>query len=381
MKRLLILFLILLPPVLLQAQSSASSKKAKLEKEIAVLESQLRENSKKNNTALSSLTLVRKKVSNRKKLLSESEKELNELDGRIKVKEKDLQRLQARMDTLSAYYTRLVHNAYRNRDSRVWYMYILSSENIGQGVRRYNYLKSLSSQMSVQGRRLKEMQEEIRQQKAELESLRTIAARMRDSRKADLDKLKKEEKAGEKLVSQLKRDKNKYQQQLASKRKQVEALNRQLSKMISSGSSKKRTDKEIKLSKEFADNCGKLPWPVEGPVVESFGQHYHPVYKAVKLPFNNGVNIAVNGGTAVKAVFDGEVRQVIVMPGYNKCVLVQHGDYFTFYCKLGSVSVKAKDMVKTGQTIGTVDSTSGENQFHFQLWEGRTPKDPEIWLR
>ena len=80
-------------------------------------------------------------------------------------------------------------------------------------------------------------------------------------------------------------------------------------------------------------------------------------------------------------MFDGEVKQVIVMPGYNQCVLVQHGEYFTFYCKLGSVRVKAGEKVKTGQVLGKVETIGGETELHFQLWEGRSPKDPELWLR
>ena len=99
------------------------------------------------------------------------------------------------------------------------------------------------------------------------------------------------------------------------------------------------------------------------------------------MPFNNGVNVSVAKGTKIQAVFNGEVKRVIVMPGYNKCVLVQHGSYFTFYCKLASVSVKAGDKVKTGQTIGVVDTIDGQTQFHFQLWEGQKPQDPEKWLR
>ena len=80
-------------------------------------------------------------------------------------------------------------------------------------------------------------------------------------------------------------------------------------------------------------------------MVGSFGKHYHPVYKNLELPPNNGIDIAVNKGEKVQAVFDGVVKQIIVMPGFNQCVLVQHGNYFSFYCKLDSVSVKAGDKV------------------------------------
>ena len=62
-------------------------------------------------------------------------------------------------------------------------------------------------------------------------------------------------------------------------------------------------------------------------------------------------------------------------------MLVQHGNYFTFYCKLASVSVKAGEKITTGQVLGRVDTISGETQVHFQLWKDRTPQNPENWLK
>ena len=40
--------------------------------------------------------------------------------------------LQVRLDTMTFYYNKLVKGAYKNRDARVWYMYILASENLAQ---------------------------------------------------------------------------------------------------------------------------------------------------------------------------------------------------------------------------------------------------------
>ena len=136
-----------------------------------------------------------------------------------------------------------------------------------------------------------------------------------------------------------------------------------------------------KLDTEFAKNKGKLPWPADGPVVDKFGEKYHPVYKSVKLPSNNGVDIALAHGTKVCAVFDGVVRQIVVMPGYNKCVLVQHGSHFTFYCKMGKVSVKAGDKVSMGESLGTVDTINGQTLLHFQVWQNNKPQNPEYWLK
>jgi Na+/H+ antiporter NhaC len=120
---------------------------------------------------------------------------------------------------------------------------------------------------------------------------------------------------------------------------------------------------------------------VEGAIVERFGKHRHPVYQNVELPQNNGVTLAVKRGTQARAVFNGTVSQIVVLPGYNQCVLVNHGAYYTLYSKLATVAVKPGEKVKTGQIVGTVDTIGGEDLFHFELWNGTTPQNPENWLR
>ena len=166
------------------------------------------------------------------------------------------------------------------------------------------------------------------------------------------------------------------------------ALNREIERIVAaamkknSGSGGKKSEPiDYKLAEEFANNKDKLPWPVDGPVVGRFGKHFHPVFKNLELPPNNGIDIAVAKNADIKSVFKGVVKQVLVMPGYNQCVLIQHGNYFTFYCKLATVAVKTGDKVKTGQAIGTVDTINGQTQLHFQVWQGNKPQNPETWLR
>ena len=371
------------------------SRKAQLEKEIAAINRQLKDNARSSSRALTDLSLVRRKIAARQELIAESDREIRALDDSMKVRQQEIDRLQARHDTLSLYYNRLVRGAYKNRDSRLWYMYILSSENIGQAVRRFGYLRGLSRNMSEQAKRIQETAAALELEKERLAGLKEEAQVLRGQRQADVDALRGEEGESAGLVARLEKDRRKYQNDLKKKNREVEALNREIAEIIRKATAKpksggKSTSKGGKttstavdetLSKNFAANKGRLPWPVEGTVIESYGQHYHPVYKNVKLPFNNGVTLAVARGAQAHAVFDGTVAQVVVIPGYNQCVLVQHGSYFTFYCKLKAVSVKAGEKVKTGQVLGTVDTLSGEDQFHFQLWQERTPQNPENWLR
>lgn len=376
-----------------QDVSKQNSRKSRLEKEIAVLDQQLKSNATKSAGALNALTLTREKIAARKELLAESEKEINELESQISAKSHQVDSLQARLDTMTFYYGRLVRSAYKNRDSRVWYMYILASENLAQGLRRYSFLKNLSSEMRTQANRINESKAVLEDSIAELEDMRQEAQELRDSRQADIEKLRAEEASSQQLINTLSKDKKKYQKELDAKKSEVQALNKEIARIIaeaskksSSSSSKKSNSKksnevDYTLGKEFASNKGKLPWPAQGAIVERFGVQYHPVYTQLKLPNSDGISIAVSEGTRACAVFDGVVSRVIVMQGYNKCVLVQHGDYFSFYCKLGQVSVKAGDKVKTGQALGTVEPLNGVCQLHFQIWSSKGPQDPIPWLR
>lgn len=390
------LYRILLPAILAAAAAVSMSaqdidrhmeSKARLEKEIEILDRQLADNADRSRDALSRLTLIRKKVSNRKALVAESDRQIRLYSDEIYSAQRKINRLQAREDTLTEYYARLVKSAYRNRDARIWYMYILASEDLGQAFRRFSYFRELSSEMKAQAREIRALRAEQEAEKARLQDLKSAAEKVRVRRQADLKSLQQEENQSSMVVTQLKRNRTRYQKELNAKKKQVDALNREIRRLVeeamksASGNKGETAAIDYHLAEEFSANKGKLPWPAEGPVIDHFGQHYHPVFTRLKLPFNNGMTIALAKGSSVKAVFDGVVKQIVVMPGYNQCVLVQHGNYFSFYCKLKTTSVKAGDKVKTGQTIGEVDTINGETQLHFQIWKDQTPQNPEQWLR
>ncbi|MBR4977998.1 MAG: peptidoglycan DD-metalloendopeptidase family protein [Bacteroidales bacterium] len=371
-----------------QNTSTQEEKKARLEREIAIIDKQLAENASKSNTMLADLSLIRKKVANRRALVEESDKEIRKLNDNIYLTQRQINKIQARIDTLTAHYARLVRSAYKNRDARVWYMYMLASDNIGQAFRRYGYFKNLSSQMKNEAQEIRAIQEELELERVRLAELKKEAEAVKAERVKELDELKKDEAKVDKVVKQLNKDKRKYQQQLASKKKEVDALNREIERIVaaamkaSSGKSgSNKTVVDTKLDEQFSKNKGKLPWPADGPVVDHFGKHYHPVYKNLQLPPNNGMDIALGKDTKIRAVFDGVVKQVMVMPGYNQCVLIQHGNYFTLYCKMKSIAVKEGDKVKTSDIIGTIDTINGQTQLHFELWKGSKPQNPEQWLK
>ena len=372
-----------------QDVSAQEAKKAKLEREIAIIDRQLAENASQSNTMLSDLTLIRKKISNRKALVAEADRQVRFYNDSIYLTNREINRLKVRIDTLTLHYSRLVRSAYKNRDARVWYMYMFASDNLGQAFRRFGYFRNLSSQMKDEAQKIRDMQEELGRKKERLSQMKKEAEAVKNARQKEVDALRKDEAKADSVVKRLQKDKKKYQNQLAAKKKEVNALNREIARIIAQAiktddqkkKDQQKTQVDMKLDGEFANNKGKLPWPAEGPLVGRFGKQYHPVYKSLELPQNNGIDIAVGKGEQVKAVFAGVVSKVFVMPGYNQCVLVQHGNYFTLYCKMKALSVKAGDKVSIGQDLGTIDTINGQTQLHFEVWKGSAPQNPEQWLR
>ena len=375
------------------SRKALESQRAKLQKDIELINRKLAENSKSSEKVLSNLTLVKSKIAKREQLIEECDRTLKVLKDSIGICENEIAALQDRYDTLSVYYAKLVRGAYKNRDSRTWYMYILSSQSVGQAFRRLGYFRSLSSQMNVQAEKIHEASAALEARKARLLSLKAESDQVKDQVVKERSRLKDEEAESARMQERLQKDKKQYEQQLKEKNRQIESLNKKIAEIIrqsqkpaSSGSGKSKgktvsTEVDTKLSNEFASNKGRLPWPVEGVVTDRFGKHQHPVYKNVELPQNNGVTLTFRRGASAMAVFNGKVTQMFVLPGYNQCVLVSHGSYYTLYTKLKTVSVKVGDKVSTGQKIGVVDTIGGEDLFHFELWKGNEPQNPESWLR
>lgn len=136
------------------------------------------------------------------------------------------------------------------------------------------------------------------------------------------------------------------------------------------------------LSADFANNRGKLPWPVlKGVICEAYGEHEHPAIKGFMM-FNNGVEICATKGMQARAVFDGEVTGIAVSPTGGKLVIIRHGEYLSVYSNLSDVIVKTGQKITVKQTIGTVmyNEDEGKTSMNLQIWKGQKTMDPSGWL-
>jgi Membrane-bound metallopeptidase len=380
----------------------------KIEQEIDFLDNQINSTAKKQKNTLEELVLIQRKVANRKRLLQEIDNEITTQSKLILKKEEELSFLKRKLDSLEVYYKRMVYNAYKNRDTKLWFMYILASENIEQGYRRWGYLKNYSKNINNQSVKIKETSNKIKEEQTKLIELKENNLEVQKSREKEYSNLVNEENQSKKYAQSLGKKQQEYKKQLAQKRREAQRLAKEVERLIEieikkaqqqakeqdqqQGKVEKKEDNSAnvnmlpteynKITGSFTANKGKLPWPVSsGVIVEEFGEHPHPTLKNIMLPFNNGINISTLLGEEVKVIFEGVVKQVIAIPGYNQCVLVQHGNYFTFYCKLASVNVKIGDKVKAGTVIGKLIEKNNTSELHFELWNGTKKQNPELWLK
>jgi septal ring factor EnvC (AmiA/AmiB activator) len=369
-----------------QDVSKQKERKRQIEEEISFIDNQLKSIAGKQKATTEQLSLIRKRVTNRQTLIRDLDQKIAIVNDEMTTKQREINRLQKELDTLKIYYEKLIYNTYKNRDTRVWFMYLLSSESIGQGYRRFSYLKSLAGEVNTQADKMREKQEELQAEREKLAMIKAQAQVAKAEREEEYRKLVAEEKQSQEDMKRLARSEKQYRNELAAKRKEIARLDQEIRSLlkatVSAKNKKDQTKVDVALSGQFAQNKGKLPWPVkQGVVSERFGVHNHPVYKNLKLPDNPGISFSTTKGADVFCVFDGEVRKVFFMPGYSQCVLVQHGEYFTLYCKLSKISVKNGQKVKTGEKLGSLEIDGNTSSLHFQLWKGTDKQDPEKWLR
>ncbi|EAT58893.1 murein hydrolase activator EnvC family protein [Chlorobium ferrooxidans] len=137
-----------------------------------------------------------------------------------------------------------------------------------------------------------------------------------------------------------------------------------------------------RVSADFDNAAGSLPWPVRNGVVsQRFGSVQDRDLKIVTT--NNGIDISVPSSSQVRAVSGGRVAQIAFLPTFGNIVIIRHSkSYLTVYANLGQLSVAKDDLIKSQQMVGLSGRMpEGGSVVHFEIWKGRVKQNPEKWLR
>jgi murein DD-endopeptidase MepM/ murein hydrolase activator NlpD len=117
-------------------------------------------------------------------------------------------------------------------------------------------------------------------------------------------------------------------------------------------------------------------WPVRGRILASFGDLGNG-------RFNDGINLAVSKGEAVKVAADGVVLFAQPMRGFGNLILVRHaGNWLTAYAHNDALLVARGTSVKRGEVIARAgqSGTVTTPQLHFEVRRGSKPVNPVLFL-
>ena len=125
-----------------------------------------------------------------------------------------------------------------------------------------------------------------------------------------------------------------------------------------------------------------LSWPCSSHhIAQSFGEHRNSELNTVTM--NLGIDIDARQGSSAVAAAEGEVSLVSSLPSYGTIVVLQHaGGLHTVYADLASASVSTGMHVRAGQQLGKIGANEESGPvLHFEVWKGKVKQNPIGWLK
>ncbi|MCJ8210693.1 peptidoglycan DD-metalloendopeptidase family protein [Mucilaginibacter sp. RS28] len=428
--RALIVCLLVLIAAQSWAQSSAELKRKReqLNRELQQLNDELRETQKNKKTTLKELNNLKAQISLREDKINNLNAEIRLLGNQINQNTNTVHTLQSQLDQLKKEYAAMIVFAYHNQSAYNKLMFIFASKDFNQAYKRLKYLQQFGNYRERQAASIQGTQHELNNKISELDRTKKEQYNLLEDQEKEKETLGKQKNDQLQVISNLSKQQGEINKQIRDGQRQMAQIDRQIRitirreieearrqeearlaaqraaeakaaaerakaagtaapvasnrpapKSTSSNSELlNATPEAAKLSNDFLGNRGRLPWPVaNGVITQEFGMNY---IEGIKTD-NPGIDIRTGANAAVRAIFSGEVTSINNISG-TYLVVIRHGEYFTAYANLKSVSVSKGAKVDIKQTLGTVatDAATGETQVHFELYKGQTAVNPKIWL-
>lgn len=429
-----------------QAQDNRKQKleelKVRLMDEIELANRILSETQKDRQTSIGTIETVQQKIKLRENLIRTLDREIEILIEEEEELKREMDTLGRQIEKQKAAYAEMIRHAYKSRSKTSRLMFILSAEDFNQAVRRLEYLKQISEFRKRQVREIEDSQQELAEKSERLRVQKVRKEALRAQLDQEKDRLSDEKLSQEEAIATYKSMEADLVKKLRQKQAEAKKIENEIQRIIAeeirrakeaaerdrlereaidiglvrgrdftSNTDKARLEDLIKekraalaaantpaaeapaeryeltpaarqLAANFAANQKRLPWPVDrGLVVQKFGPQRHPIVPSVVID-NSGIDIATESGSQVKAVFDGKVASIPIMPDGYRAIIVNHGDYFSVYQNVTNVKVVAGQEISKGQVIAEIvkNPVTNESRLHFEIWKNNATVDPLGWL-
>ncbi|WP_194768229.1 murein hydrolase activator EnvC family protein [Tamlana sp. I1] len=377
-------------------QKQLESRRQELRREIQKINELRVEHKSKVQSELSLIEDFNYKINVLSNLIKVTNQQANLLSREINSNQKIISDLRTELKQLKEDYAAMIVKSYKSRNQQSRIMFLLSSEDFKQAYKRIQYIKQYSNHQRKQGELIKAKTAELQATNTQLLEQQELKKKLISENKIIQLSLEKERKDHQALMESIKKNLSMYAAQIQQKQREADKIDKEIDRLIkaaiaksnekagkkSSSESFALTAEEKVLASNFIANKGKLPWPVERGVVRlGYGTQRHPIDNSLTIK-SNGVRIATAKGAKARAVFEGEVSEILRMKHVNPIVMIRHGNYLTIYKNLSTVYVKKGDKVTTKQEIGEIatNSSNGETILSFILSKGRETENPASWI-
>jgi septal ring factor EnvC (AmiA/AmiB activator) len=390
-------------------------RKEQLQRELSEAKTKLQNEKKKEKSVLKEIAGQDAQIRISEKIISTIAKQARILDDNIYLTQLEINKLNKDLKIMKEDYAKMIVKSYKSRSEQSRFMFVLSSTSFLQAYKRVQYMKQYAGYRKRQAEEIKVKQARLGVAVGELQTNKKekeVVIVEKTKIKAEHEKLKQEKVETAKLIQ---KDKKKIAADIAKMDKERKSIDKKIKKMINdaiAAENKKNAAKkkaaatasgntapvktapvsstkieltpEGKLSSDsFKANKGQLPWPTEkGYISTGYGDQPHPDYSNIVI-HNSGIDITTDSGSSARAVFAGEVSGVQVSQTTNTyTVLVRHGDFFTAYSNLSSVSVSVGNKVTAKQTLGKIKTNAkGNSVLKFVINQNTTVLNPKSWLK
>jgi septal ring factor EnvC (AmiA/AmiB activator) len=405
-----------------QSSSELKRKKEAIQREIELLQKNLNRAASSKKLTISEINALNAKIGLMQSKITVINSEIKNLDNQIHENKNSVHSLQGQLADLKREYAAMIRFAQRNRNSYDKMMFIFAADNFNQAYKRIKYLQQFGQYRKKQAGYIQGTEKNLNYKIVVLDkSLREKNSLLieQENERVKLGKNKSDRSA---VLNQFSKQERRFRQDIATRKRQQAQIDRNIRNAIvreieierrkaaeaarlaaakaaeadrlaaAKAKAENRpapaatvkaptanltaTPEVAKLSAAFESNRGSLPWPVAaGSITESFGRHT----EGQASYENSGITISTADGASVRAVFNGTVTKVGSALG-RYFVLIKHGQYFTVYQNLRSVSVAAGDTVTTKQNIGTIATSGDIPELQFQIYRGAAAQNPAAWI-
>lgn len=384
---LIIIILVLTNGLYAQTKAELEEKRKATLDEIVYVDNMLKTTAKKKEESMNAVKIIGNKLNLRESVIRGMRFEINLLSDRIDLNTVAINMMENDLVDLKNDYERAVLNSYKSKKENPELVYILSAKDFNQGYKRLKYLQQVTKFRRRESEIIIELKEQVQSTKDRLQNDLTRLSDLKSKEEQQKNLLQSEQERKQQMVKALSKKERQLQKDLEQKKRIADKIEKEIALLIEEERKKvKKTDKspEQKLIGEnFAENQGRLPWPVEkGIITSQFGIQKHSVLKYV-TENNIGIEITSLGKTLVRSIFKGEVARVFPVQGANMIVIIRHGKYLSVYQNIIDLKVKPGDRVETKQEIGSVycDTENGNKSIlKFMICQEKDYLDPEAWI-